>query len=202
MSPSSTNNAPEHSGHPPAVRVPEADGPVAVGEPRTSQTPERSGFMAGRSGLVVPLVLAGISTYLVYGIVTMSVPEDTEFPGPRFYPLLLTVAGYVLALLLVLEVVRKPSPPDESNSLGVYRFHSDWTALAWLVGGFLVFSVGLEFLGWIIAAALLFWCVARGVGSRRPLFDISLSLVVSSLIYLAFAVGLGLNLPSGLLGGL
>ena len=43
--------------------------------------------------------------------------------------------------------------------------------------------------------------MARGFGSRRPLFDISLALLVSSAIYLAFTVGLGLTLPSGILGG-
>ena len=39
------------------------------------------------------------------------------------------------------------------------------------------------------------------MGSRRPLFDLTLALTFSSLVYLAFAVLLGLNLPSGLLGG-
>ena len=74
--------------------------------------------------------------------------------------------------------------------------------MAWTIGGFLLFTITLEFLGWILAGALLFWFVARGMGSRRTLFDVSLALVVSSAIYLAFDVGLGLNLPSGLLGGI
>ncbi|KAA9393317.1 tripartite tricarboxylate transporter TctB family protein [Kocuria coralli] len=133
-------------------------------------------------------------------MVTMPVGEDTDFPGPRFYPMLLAIVGYLLALLLVLEILRKPEHPEQDEV--EYRFYSDWKAVAWLVGGFLIFAVGIEFLGWIVAGALLFWCVARGVGSKRPIFDLSLALVFSSLIYLGFAVGLGLNLPSGLLGGL
>lgn len=173
-----------------------ADPDSATPAPRSPRGP-----WSGRSGLVVPLLLAGLSTYLLVGIVTMSVPENTDFPGPRFYPLLLTVAGYLLAVLLVLDVLRKPQSRDAEDA-ATYRYHSDWQALAWLVGGFLVFSLGIEFLGWIIAGALLFWCVARGIGSKRPIFDLSLALVFSSLIYIAFAVGLGLNLPSGLLGGL
>lgn len=176
----------------PAASAPEAP-------PHAGQRASR-GFWAGRSGLVVPLVLAGVSTYLVYGMVTMTVPENTDFPGPRFYPLILAVAGYVLALLLALECLRKREHLEDDD--GTHRTYSDWTAVAWLGGGFLVFAVGIEFLGWILAGALLFWCVARGVGSKRPLFDISIALVFSSLIYLAFSVGLGLNLPSGLLGGL
>lgn len=82
-----------------------------------------------------------------------------------------------------------------------HRTHSDFVSLGWAVGGFAAFAAILEFAGWIIAAALLFWCVARAMGSRRPLFDLTLALTVSSLVYIAFDVLLGLNLPSGILGG-
>jgi putative tricarboxylic transport membrane protein len=82
-----------------------------------------------------------------------------------------------------------------------YRTHSDFVSLAWGAGGFAAFALILEFAGWIIAAALLFWCVARSMGSKKPLFDLTVALTFSSLVYIAFAVMLGLNLPSGILGG-
>ncbi|GAB2609967.1 tripartite tricarboxylate transporter TctB family protein [Kocuria arenosa] len=160
---------------------------------------ERS-WWHGRSGLVLPLIMAAFSSYLLHGILVMEVPEGTDFPGPRFYPGILMVAGYVLAALMVLHYLRSPEPVEETTGR-TYRTYTDWSALVWAVGGFLLFALTLEFLGWILAAALLFWCVARGVGSQRHLFDISLALTLSSAIYLAFDVGLGLNLPSGILGG-
>ena len=55
--------------------------------------------------------------------------------------------------------------------------------------------------GWIIAAALLFWGVSYALGARRPIFDASVALVMSSLIQLIFGAGLGLNLPAGFLEG-
>ncbi len=164
------------------------------------ETGSGHGFWRGRSGLVLPLIMAAFSTYLLHGILTMEVPEGTDFPGPRFFPGLLMVAGYVLAALLVLHYLRSPEPAEELSDR-TYRTFTDWSALAWAVGGFMLFALLLEHLGWILAAALLFWCVARGVGSKRHLFDISLALTLSSVIYLAFDVGLGLNLPSGILGG-
>jgi putative tricarboxylic transport membrane protein len=157
-------------------------------------------FGHGRSGLVLALIMAAFSTYLLHGILTMEVPEGTDFPGPRFFPGLLMVAGYVLAALLAVHYLRSPEPVKETGE-SEHRAFSDWSALAWAVGGFLLFALTLELLGWILAAALLFWCVARGVGSKRHLFDISLALVLSSAIYVAFDAGLGLNLPSGILGG-
>ncbi|GAA1754853.1 tripartite tricarboxylate transporter TctB family protein [Kocuria aegyptia] len=160
----------------------------------------RKSWWDGRSGLVVPLLLAAFSTYLLLGILTMEVPEGTDFPGPKFFPGILMVAGYVLAALLVLHYLRSPEHPEELSE-STYRTHSDWSAVVWSAAGFLVFALTIEFLGWILAAAVLFWAVARGFGSRRALFDISLALVLSSAIYLAFSAGLGLNLPSGILGG-
>ncbi|MFI7495573.1 tripartite tricarboxylate transporter TctB family protein [Kocuria sp. M4R2S49] len=169
-------------------------------QPPWEQPETATSWRSGRSGLVVPAVVAAFSTYLLIGALTMEIPEGTDFPGPTFYPLILTVAGYVLAALLVLHYLRTPEHPAELSAR-TWRTHSDWTAVAWSAGGFLAFALTLELLGWILAAALLFWAVARGFGSRRPLFDISLALLVSSAIYLAFTVGLGLNLPSGILGG-
>ena len=77
----------------------------------------------------------------------------------------------------------------------------DWPALAWTVGGFILFILTLRLLGWVLAAALLFWFVARGFGNRSPLTSLAVGLTVSSLAYIGFDMGLGLNLPSGILGG-
>ena len=63
------------------------------------------------------------------------------------------------------------------------------------------FAVLLPWLGWILAGALLFWCITRAFGAPHPVFDILVALFVSSLAYLGFAVALGLTLPSGILGG-
>lgn len=160
----------------------------------------RDSWFLGRSGLLFPLLLAAASTWIVVGNLTMPVPDGTAFPGPRFYPGLLAVAGYVIAALLALHYIRTPEHPEERSDRS-YHWFTDWVAVVWCVGGFLAFALLLAPLGWIVAGALLFWCVARGMGSRRPVFDISVALLVSSAIYLLFAVGLSLPLPSGILGG-
>lgn len=182
------------------MSTPEA---AATSETRETEHERPWGVMTGRSGLVIPLVLAGFATYLVVGNLTMAIPEGADFPGPTFFPWFLAVAAYILAALLTVHYVRHPEIPETATAPGepAHRTYTDWVAVAWCVGGFLAFAALLEYLGWIIAAGLLFWCVARGIGSRRPLFDLSLGLVLSSLIYLAFGVGLGLTLPSGILGG-
>lgn len=176
----------------------DADSPAE--QALTGPTPVGAGtFWEGRSGLVMPGVIVAFSLYILIGVLTMDV-GDAEFPGPRFFPTIIAAVGLVLAAIIAVEVLRHPEHP-ESNSGRTWRFHSDFQALGWSVGGFLAFAVLLPWLGWVLAGALLFWCVARGFGARRPLLDILVALFMSSLAYLAFSVALGLNLPSGILGG-
>jgi putative tricarboxylic transport membrane protein len=66
---------------------------------------------------------------------------------------------------------------------------------------FLGFAFLLEILVWIIAAGLLFWCVARAFGSTRHLGGLVVGLTVSSIAYIGFDMVLGMPLPSGILGG-
>lgn len=200
----------------------------------------------GRSGLIVPVIMAAFSTYLLVGILTMEVAEDADQPGPQFFPMLIMIVGYAITVLLTVAYIRNPEPVDVADELPAeaeeekafstpvtsavsasrmdpheedepsrdrqaiaearaadskHRTHSDFVSLAWGAGGFAAFALILEFAGWIIAAALLFWCVARSMGSKKPLFDLTVALTFSSLVYIAFAVMLGLNLPSGILGG-
>lgn len=78
----------------------------------------------------------------------------------------------------------------------------DWWAVALVLAALIVQMVILEWAGWIIATALLFTAVGRAFGSRRPLIDLAIGLVLTSLAFFIFTRGLGLTLPGGLIGEL
>lgn len=167
--------------------------------------------------LSMPLLILALATFLLVGMLTMNVPETVAFPGPRFFPAIITAVLYVLAIADTIAVLKKHRTPEQLttvDSAGTYRdgdpaaaVHQDvltrvdLRSLLWVVGGFLGFTLTLEFLGWVIGAGMLFWCVARGFGAKSPLVALVTGLTVSSLVYIAFDMGLGLNLPSGILGG-
>ncbi|MGW9552065.1 tripartite tricarboxylate transporter TctB family protein [Citricoccus zhacaiensis] len=151
--------------------------------------------------LAIPGLLFAIAGYLIFGLSTMSIPETAKWPGPDFFPLIITVILLVVALAMTIQVVRAHllvrragGCPQEAGP------STDWKATAIVVATLLVFAFTLVPLGWILAGTLLFWGVARGLGSRRPLFDLLVALGMSSLVQLAFSAGLGLSLPPGILG--
>jgi putative tricarboxylic transport membrane protein len=56
-----------------------------------------------------------------------------------------------------------------------------------------------ESLGFIVAAALLFWLAARAFDTRRPVRDAAAALGVAIGSYALFAYALDLPLPAGVL---
>lgn len=165
------------------------------------------GWWTGRAGLAIPLLMVVIATYMLISQFAMDVADDVDRPGPQFVPGLIIVALYAIAALLAIDIIRKPQPPEmavltDPDEVGkVHAWYTDWPRLAWAVGGFAVFIALLLPIGWVLSAAVLFWCIARSMGSTRHFFDISLGLFFSSTIYLIFGVALAVDLPSGLIFG-
>lgn len=55
--------------------------------------------------LAMPVIVIAFATYLLIGLITMRVPEGTDFPGPRFFPIIITAGLYLFAILLILETL-------------------------------------------------------------------------------------------------
>jgi len=149
--------------------------------------------------LVVPGLLVAIGGYLIFGLSTMEVPETATWPGPEFFPMIVTVLLFAIAAVMSVQIVlghRRTRTHGRRDG----GLRTDWKATATVVAAFLVFGATLLPLGWIVAGALLFWGVARGLGSRRPGFDLLLAVGMSCLVQLAFSAGLGLRLPPGIFG--
>lgn len=173
------------------------------------------GLSALLKGLTMPIVIAGFATYLLIGILTMRVPAAADFPGPQFFPAIITAGLYIFAATLAVSAIREVrSLPDphvaelqeaEAEAAGEAppprAVRVDVRSFAWVVGSFLAFALLLEPLGWVIAAGLLFWGIARGFGSAKPLQAIVVGLTLSSIAYIGFDMLLGMSLPSGILGG-
>jgi putative tricarboxylic transport membrane protein len=173
------------------------------------------GIAALLKGLTMPVVLTAFATYLLVGILTMRVPAAADFPGPQFFPAIITAGLYVFAATLVVSAIREvralPDPhvaelqDAEAEAAGEdprpRGVRVDVRSFAWVVGSFFAFALLLEPLGWVIAAGLLFWGIARGFGSPKPIQGLVVGLTLSSLAYIGFDMLLGMSLPSGILGG-
>lgn len=204
---------------------------ATTGTLRLAATPR---WYTGRSELIVVAGVLVLAIGLTVGIVTMQVPEGTAFPGPQFFPIIVTVFLYGVAIALAISVMVSPrrahvadDPTELSTDMledlggiddtteirvvapedlvaaqtDVPEARLDWKTIGITVGAIAAFIVAMPLLGWLISAAGLFWALAWAFGSKRPLFDIGIAVIVSSIVQLAFGLGLGLSLPAGILEG-
>jgi putative tricarboxylic transport membrane protein len=190
----------------------------------TTAKPQASGM----AELVVPAILVAIAVFLIIGTANMVQPPSVQRPGPTFFPGIVIALLLVMAALSTVQTLRtvrarragllqdeqeahldadgdpiEEIPPDPPRGREPWPAGAvtDWRAVLTVLGSLVAFMVLLRPVGWIVAAAVLFWGVAYALGSRRPLFDVSVALVMSSVIQLTFGYLLGLNLPAGFLAG-
>lgn len=166
-----------------------------------SDAPEPHDSESSPLGLFALSALAAVvSTYLLVGALTMQIPDTSTPPGPLFFPTIVIVLGYALTVALGIQGWRHLRSAGGLTRTAAEPTVRRWRALAMAVGTFAAFVLVLDALGWLISGALLFWGLATSLGSRRPVFDLAIALIVSSIVQLVFSAGLGLYLPVGVLG--
>lgn len=149
--------------------------------------------------LAVGLGVVGLGS--LAGWLTWVIPVTPVYAtvGPKLVPALIAGALVALGLLLVVAALRGGWSADipEVAEAGPPNLPS----LAWLGGGMLLNLALIVPLGFAIGAAIQFVCTARAFGSRSPLRDAGIALVVSLGAFFLFVEALGVNIGAGLLEG-
>ena len=142
----------------------------------------------------VGLALVLIGTGLLLSAQEIDVSPAVVLLGPRLFPSIVAVGLVVLGLLTVVSALAGERRAIEAADEAV---ENDWPAFLTALAGPVLFLITVETLGFAIATALLFAAVARAFGSRRPLIDLTLGVVIGASILVVFSYGLGLVLPAG-----
>ena len=122
--------------------------------------------------------------------------------GPRPVPIVLGVLLLVIAVLYAVDVARGGTGEAEEGEDVDVTSPIDWRTVLLLVAAFVVNLALIEPLGWVISGALLFWGSAFALGSRHHIRNLFVAAALSLITFYAFAIGLGVNLPAGILQGI
>jgi putative tricarboxylic transport membrane protein len=143
----------------------------------------------GQIGFALGIVLMGV----LVGFLTTRIPIGPAYSavGPRIFPWLIAGALVLIGLLMVLETVQETEPEERPDV--------DWRAMGWVAAGLLAQLLLMETAGFVIASTLLFVAVARAFGGERLIVEIVVGFLLCVVAYFGFTLGLGLDLPTGIL---
>ncbi|MFF3374050.1 tripartite tricarboxylate transporter TctB family protein [Streptomyces sp. NPDC002680] len=175
----------------------------------SSQVDERSvedarpprGKDRAQYGVCAFLVLVGTAV-IVDGLGIPHITSSTDPVGPRAVPVILGVLLLLVAVAYAVDVARGGHGEPEAGEDVDLSQGTDWRTVLLLIGAFVVNAVLIERLGWVISGALLFWGTAFALGNRHYVRNLLIAVTLSLTSFYAFAIGLGVNLPAGVLQGI
>ncbi|AFZ66827.1 tripartite tricarboxylate transporter TctB family protein [Deinococcus peraridilitoris] len=165
-----------------------------------SSAPRERGISLGDLAVALGVVALG----LFFLIETFSIEVNPGYArvGPRFFPLLVSFGLLGVGALLTIGALRGERATPAAEEDADPDAPTNWVSVGWISLGVLLTIALLSALGFILTSALLFWCVARGFHSDKPLRDLVIAALLSVIVYFVFTSGLGLTLPAGVLKGL
>jgi putative tricarboxylic transport membrane protein len=123
--------------------------------------------------------------------------------GPRVIPYIVGAGLIIAGVWLAYEALTGRAAPLSIDSEDADpTLPTDWRTIGLLALALLAYLVLIEPAGFIIASAILFVTAAFAMGSRRPVRDIAIGVILATVLYLVFNRGLGLSLPAGVLEGI
>jgi putative tricarboxylic transport membrane protein len=133
-------------------------------------------------------------------VVAMGLPDSGGYAriGADFVPRLVAGGLVLLGVWLLAEAFTggwRAAVPDAPGERGEHAFVAP--AFAWIVAGLVAQMLLIHNAGFVVAAGVLFTCTARGFGSRRPLRDALLGLLIGLGVFTFFVHFLNVNLPAG-----
>ncbi|MEU9737958.1 tripartite tricarboxylate transporter TctB family protein [Micromonospora chersina] len=181
----------------PAAEEPAAADPAVDAAPEPAPRPDRAQY-----GVVAFLALVG--GFVIFDATTrIGRAINTADPiGPKPVPILLGVLLLVIAVIYAVDVARGGRGEPEAGEDVDLSLPIDWRTVLLLVGAFLVNAVLIERLGWVISGTILFWGSAYALGNRHYVRNLLIAVALSLITFYTFAIGLGVDLPAGVLQGI
>lgn len=146
--------------------------------------------------------LAALGVLLLVDAARLATVQSNDALGPKPVPIVLGILLLVVAALYAADIRRGGvGAADEGEDVDLTE-PSDWKTVGLLIVVFGVSTALIQPLGWVIAGSLLFWGCAFALGNRHHIRGLAIGIAISLITFYGFAIGLGVNLPAGILDGI
>lgn len=127
------------------------------------------------------------------------IDEGTSYQavGPRAFPLLVGAGMCLVSAIGVVQAFRG-ADAEQLDELREEVAATHWPSVLLLVVALVGYTLLLSPLGYWQSTTVFFVAVARVLGSRRPVRDAIIGLVLALAVYILFDRLLGISLPPGI----
>lgn len=168
-----------------------------------SSSPTLASRLKGRSELGVALLLGAAGALVIWDATRISTTYSQSDPvGPKTLPFIVGGLLLVCAVMLAVNVLRGGKGEAEGGEDVDLSHPADWKTVLPLAGAFIANILLIDWAGWVISGTILFWGSVWALGGRNYIRDGLISVAMSLLTFYGFYLGLGINLPAGLLEGI
>ncbi|MFG1926055.1 tripartite tricarboxylate transporter TctB family protein [Cryptosporangium sp. NPDC048952] len=169
---------------------------MSTEQPATVERTDRAQY-----GVCAFLAVVGVLV-LIDAARTDPATNSNDPIGPRPVPILIGVLLLIVAVIYAIDVARGGRGEPEGGEDIDPGTTIDWRTIALVIAAFVVNALLIEPLGWVISGSLLFWGAAFALGARRHLVSLVVAVTLALATFYGFAIGLGVNLPAGILQGI
>jgi putative tricarboxylic transport membrane protein len=131
-----------------------------------------------------------------------AVASSNDPIGPKPVPIVLGVLLIIVSVFYAIDVARGGVGEAEAGEDIDLTTRIDVRTVALLIGAFVLNALLIEPLGWVISGSILFWGAAFALGNRHHIRGLVIGVALALITFYAFAIGLGVNLPAGILQGI
>jgi putative tricarboxylic transport membrane protein len=142
--------------------------------------------------------LLGIASVAIFlGASNVRIPPTANVVDPRFFPRIVAGLLAISAIAHGVEVSKgRFGEPEEGEDVDLSK-PGNWRALLAVSLSFIAHALLVQRVGWILAGIVLFFGSALGLGSKRIVRTLGISVVISVVAFIVFRVLLGVYLPGG-----
>ncbi|MCP2638165.1 tripartite tricarboxylate transporter TctB family protein [Microbacterium sp. HD4P20] len=163
-------------------------------KPSPTAAPTRAQRRVGE--LVFAMLVIGLGVFALVGVFSIRVPAGARV-GPTLFPVFVSIILLAAGVAVLISVLRGHlGTPEESEDTDP-NARTDWRTIAIILALLMAHLLLLEYIGWALAATLLFGGTAWALGTKRWWLGFVVGFIVGVLVQILFGELLGLSLPLG-----
>lgn len=165
--------------------------------------PEQGLAGEDRAQYGVCAALAALGALLLVDAARLAPVTTSNDPvGPKPVPVVLGILLLLTAAIYAFDVYRGGVGHSEEGEDIEPGSRADWRTVGLLLAVFGLNALLIEPLGWVISGTILFWGCAWALGNRHHIRGLLIGVALSLTTFYAFAIGLDVPLPAGILEGI